>query len=125
MKVRLSKFANGYIGAEELRDWLAALPDYGFDVWVEAIESEAHRSPRIVVPFSERAREDAREKRPVKCDRLTEARDKWVYNECCKGTAYDSIARKLPKKNANWEIIETKQGILACAKRYAKRHESA
>ena len=60
--------------------------------------------------------------RKVQRDKLTEARDKWVYDQCWKGVAYDSIARNLPKKNPKWNQIITKQGILACAKRYAKRN---
>src|SRR5262249_35485275 len=60
--------------------------------------------------------------RPVRKDRKTEARDKWIYEQCCKGVAYDSISRNLSKKNPKWLRIGTKQGIRDCAMRYAKRH---
>jgi hypothetical protein len=36
--------------------------------------------------------------------------------------AYDTIARRLPKQNKNWQAITTKQGILACARKYAERN---
>jgi hypothetical protein len=58
---------------------------------------------------------------PVFRDELTEARDKWIYEQCCKGVPYDSIARNLTKQNPRWNSIESKQGILAAARRYAKR----
>ena len=121
-KIRLSNFAYGFVGAEELRNWLASLPDYPFDVWLEAIESEAHRAPRVAAPTSELQQKSKVKKGPVKRDRLMEARDKWVYGECCKGTQHKTIALKLPKKNPKWPRITTKQGILDCAKRYARRN---
>ena len=58
----------------------------------------------------------------VKKDRLTDSRDKWVYDQCCAAVAYDTIARRLSKKNPKWGPIKTKQGILDCAKRYARRN---
>jgi hypothetical protein len=54
--------------------------------------------------------------------KATEARDHWIYDECCKRTPYESIARNLPKKNPRWFPISSKQGILQAAKRYAERH---
>jgi hypothetical protein len=79
------------------------------------------------MPRLERTRETEKEKvrsrRPPLRDKVTEARDKWIYDLCIKGEAYDTIARKLPQKNARWTRISTKQGILAAARRYAQRHE--
>lgn len=51
-----------------------------------------------------------------------EARDKWIYRECCKGTAYGTISRTLKSKHPKWDHIESETGILAAAKRYARRH---
>lgn len=48
-----------------------------------------------------------------------DARDKWIYDQCCELIAYDTIRTRLAKKTA-WELIETAQGIKAAAKRYAK-----
>jgi hypothetical protein len=55
-------------------------------------------------------------------DKSLEARDAWIYKECCKGTAYDAIVIQLKKKPANWPRIESKQGIQNAAKRYAERN---
>ena len=100
-----------------------------YDAWAEAVHSESDRAKQQsgVGAHSGGARRDPPAapgifKGKAVRDKLTEARDKWVYNECCKGTAYDSIARNLPKRNTKWPRISTKQGILACAKRYAKRN---
>jgi len=60
---------------------------------------------------------------PVKKDKPTEARNKWVYEQCCKGTLHQTIALRLPKKNPRWTRITTKQGILACARKYAEDHK--
>ena len=53
----------------------------------------------------------------------TEKRDEWLYAESLKGTAYDSLVRKLAKKPVTWPRIETAQGIRAAILRYAKRHD--
>ena len=47
----------------------------------------------------------------------------WIYEQCCKGEPYDAIARNLLKVNPRWNPIESKQGILAAAQRYAKRRK--
>jgi hypothetical protein len=41
-------------------------------------------------------------------DAATEARDKWIYEQCLKGVAYDTIAFQL-KKKAKWDFIDRKQ----------------
>jgi hypothetical protein len=64
----------------------------------------------------------ARKTRTVRRDKPTEARDKWIYEQCCKGVAHDTIAIRLKKKPTTWVRITRKQGIFACAKRYAERH---
>lgn len=55
-------------------------------------------------------------------DKNLESRDKWIYDECCKGTPYDLIVSKLKKKPKSWDRIESKQGIRSAAKRYADRN---
>lgn len=60
---------------------------------------------------------------PAVRDRDLEARDKWIYGECCKGTPYDTIANRLKKKSRRWPRIESKQGVRAAAIRYAERHK--
>jgi hypothetical protein len=76
--------------------------------------SEALSVPTIVNPKKTR-------KEKIR-DKAIEARDKWIYEQCCKGVAYDAIALRLKKKSVNWPRIESKQGIQSAAQRYAKRH---
>jgi hypothetical protein len=57
-----------------------------------------------------------------KPDRSTEARDKWIYDECCNVTPYDTIVIRLRKKPKTWPRIDTKQGIRQAGQRYAERH---
>lgn len=68
------------------------------------------------------ARRNRRQPSRAEKAKRTEARDQWVYEQCCRGVAYDTIARRLTKKNPKWQAITTKQGILDCARRYAERH---
>jgi hypothetical protein len=49
-------------------------------------------------------------------------RDKWIYAQAIKGVAWGAIRRKLDKKPAAWERIETDNGVKDAATRYAKRH---
>ena len=53
----------------------------------------------------------------------SDARDKWIYEECCKGTAYLTIVNKLKTKPKTWDRIDTEQGIRRAAKSYAKKHD--
>ncbi len=48
-------------------------------------------------------------------------RDKWLYEQCCAGVAFQTIVNRLKKKN--WELIETVQGVKKAAARYAKLHD--
>lgn len=58
----------------------------------------------------------------IKRDRETEARDKWIYQQCDAKVPYSTIIIKL-KEKVSWELIDTPQGILAAARRYATRHD--
>ncbi len=49
-------------------------------------------------------------------------RDKWIYAQAIKGTAWASIKRALDRKPETWERIETENGVKDAAKRYADRH---
>jgi hypothetical protein len=60
-----------------------------------------------------------------KRDKETEARDKWIYVRCCKAVPYKQIISDLQKKHPRWEAITTKQGIFACARKYAADNELA
>jgi len=49
-------------------------------------------------------------------------RDRWVYEECCKGTAHLVIISNL-KNKTGWVRISSVQGIRACARRYAQKFD--
>jgi len=52
-----------------------------------------------------------------------EQRDKWIYDECMKNTAYKTVAARLKKRRPKkWPMIESLTGIKAAADRYADRH---
>jgi len=59
---------------------------------------------------------------PVLVVGQNEKRDKWIYQEAIKGTTWDSIKRNLLEKHKPWERIESPQGIINAARRYANRH---
>ncbi len=50
-----------------------------------------------------------------------DARDKWLYQQCCKLTKYSTVIEKLAHK-AKWEPISNHQGIKTAAGRYATAH---
>lgn len=59
---------------------------------------------------------------PTGWDAETEARNRWIYEECCAGTRYSAIIRQLPQQSSEWELINTPQGIRDAAQAYATRH---
>lgn len=56
-------------------------------------------------------------------DRATEARNKWNYGECCKGTVYSTIISRLKRKPKSWLRITTISGIKKRAIAYAERYD--
>ena len=59
---------------------------------------------------------------PLPAATANDTRDRWLYEECCRLTQYQTIINKLAK-NAEWESIGTIQGIKRAANRYAKSHK--
>jgi hypothetical protein len=55
-------------------------------------------------------------------DDATEARDRFIYDEWCKGTATKVIMAGV-NRMPGWGHIENRQGIRPAAKRYAERHD--
>jgi hypothetical protein len=90
--------------------------DAAYQAWLSKQSVSAAQIESAVAPKKSEA-----VKAKVKRDKLQEARDKWIYQQCCKGTAHDTIARNISNKNPKWGKISTKQGVLVCARRYAKR----
>ena len=56
-------------------------------------------------------------------DKRTEARNKWLYEQCHKGTKYEAILRELKTKSAKWQLIESVNGIKKAANAYATRKQ--
>ena len=65
---------------------------------------------------------DWREKPTPSWGAEIEARNKWIYDECCRGTAYSAIILQLKKMPPGWRRISTPNGLKDVAKRYAKFH---
>jgi len=59
-------------------------------------------------------------------ERKMEARDQWIYQQCCKGKEmpYCNIIAELKRiaPQKGWELIESVQGIRSAAARYAARN---
>ena len=57
--------------------------------------------------------------KPVKRDAKVEARDKWIYEQCCKKIEYDTISRQLSKRpnwiscRKSWEYVAATRPISA------------
>ena len=66
---------------------------------------------------------DAVDGRAVCWDKATEARNKWLYDQCCKKVPYGKIIIKLEKKPMTWERLGTPNGIKKAANAYAERHD--
>jgi hypothetical protein len=57
-------------------------------------------------------------------DRKLEARDKWIYRQCCKGTAHDAIVAQLKRlaPRRGWRVVSSKQRVRQVGAEYARRH---
>jgi hypothetical protein len=60
----------------------------------------------------------------IRRDKETEARDKWIYGQCCKGTPHEEIVAELRRRAANhgWRVVSSKQRIQQIGNEYADRH---
>jgi hypothetical protein len=60
----------------------------------------------------------------VKKDSKTEARNKWIYDQCCKGIPHDKIVAELRTRatRRGWKIVSTKQRIQQIGNEYADDH---
>jgi hypothetical protein len=58
-------------------------------------------------------------------DKKLEARDKWIYRQCCKGTPHGAIVAELRRiaVKRGWQIVRTKQRIQQIGIRYAQQHD--
>lgn len=83
---------------------------------------EIYRSPRPKGAELERLVRLIGSPAPTGRDAATEARDKYIYEECCRGTTYKAIIARI-KTTPDWEKILGHTGIKAAAVRYAERHK--
>jgi hypothetical protein len=85
-------------------------------------EAERARDKAAVAPQAARVRAQG-----VAVDRKLRARNKWIYQQCCKGKSmpYGSIVAELKRiaPSKGWEVIESVQGIRAAALTYAKQNQ--
>jgi hypothetical protein len=90
----------------------SALPQAMIDLQRLAAKLAA-KSPTVNTPAASR-------------DPKLEARDKWIYQQCCKGRAmsYPNIIAELRRKSKakGWKPIESVQGIRRAANTYADNH---
>jgi hypothetical protein len=91
------------------------------------VDIEALRRALASPPAEAAARQVApRRKCGAAADRKTEARNKWIYQQCCKGKEmpHDKIVAELKKLAAKrgWLIVRTKQRIQQIGKEYAEAH---
>jgi hypothetical protein len=58
-------------------------------------------------------------------DKKREARDRWIYQHCCKGTPHDVIVAELKRiaLRHGWSLVSTKQRVQQIGSEYARRHE--
>jgi hypothetical protein len=54
---------------------------------------------------------------------VNDARDRWIYEQCCDGTPYDDIISQLRRNHEGWRYIKSATGIRNAAQQYAKRHK--
>jgi hypothetical protein len=62
--------------------------------------------------------------KPQRAKKL-EARDKWIYEQCCRGTPHDRIVAELKRiaLSKGWQVFRSKQRAEQIGKEYARRHE--
>jgi hypothetical protein len=99
--------------------YFALMSEYAHDLYAirDAVQPEA--GPTDQLPGGR----GSRRTRPIRSvDSATEARNRWIYKQCCALVPYDTIAIQLKKKPKSWLRIDSKQGIRAAAVRYAQRH---
>jgi hypothetical protein len=69
----------------------------------------------------------AKKKRTSKIarDKKLEARDRWLYKQCCNGVPYKDVKSQLKEKcrQKGWAVLDSVQGIRNAANTFAKRHK--
>ncbi len=98
---------------------------------LDALEGAANALPtdkgRSRTPRPKQTGKTPRPRSTVGRDKNQEARDKWIYQQCCKGKMMplSKIVAELKRKTQKekgWALISTIQGIRGAAVRHAKRN---
>jgi hypothetical protein len=114
---------HAWMGEKELRSLKAAWPKICRVLAQQFPDRPDVQKTQIEIDQEHRAAtRHLRKQRPILRDESTEARDAWIYDQCCKGVAYTTIISTLRKDHKDWAQIKSKQGITDAAKRYAQRH---
>jgi hypothetical protein len=76
------------------------------------------------IALTENTRNRTSTNNKVRRDKETEARDKWIYRQCCKGTPHDAIVAELRRiaDGKGWRRISTKNRVWQIGREYAERH---
>jgi hypothetical protein len=118
------KFLNKVVGTSKYE----YMPDdAGWDAFVikrqlEALNRQIQFELRMVT--RPKPQQGAAQKNPTASifrERSVEARDKWIYEQCCNGTYYMKIKAEVNRRKG-WSKIASIQGIRSAALRYARRH---
>jgi len=89
-----------------------------WEEWERFLSGVAEGLGEAIKPYAAR---EPRQIAPVIRDGAIESRDQWIYEQCCKGIPYDTIAIQLKKKPKSWPRLYSKQGVRTAAIRYASR----
>ncbi len=87
-----------------------------------ANQTAEHSVADLLVLLGGEADANAKPGNIAKRDSKTEARDKWIYEKCCRLTPYKTIVVQLSRQRKAWDRIESVPGIKRAAKAYAIRH---
>jgi hypothetical protein len=84
-------------------------------------EAEGAKEKAAAPPLAARVRAH-----DVAGDKKLQARNKWIYRQCCKGRSvpYANVLAELKRTapGKGWEVIESIQGLRAAARNYAARN---
>lgn len=112
---------------EQCRLWIAELQGIADAVLRQiASQAEAHKGDLGTKARDKAASAPEGKRRTTRAtrDRHTEARNKWIYDQCCKGTPHDKIVAALKKIAAKrrWKVVSSKQRIQQIGNEHADSH---
>jgi hypothetical protein len=107
------------------REFPPCLPTGGEEDDITRLVAQVHDATRTGLLLMEHAGQE-RPHTPEPARRhANDARDRWLYGQCVKGTRYRTIINHLKKKvqgGRRWQLIGSPQGVRAAVARYCQRH---